>query len=468
MRKIFKIKLIIISVVILNFFLFNNVIATTIPAKSCSYVDVKAAYDAADEGDTILVPPGSAVWTNALTITKGIKLFGAGSGCPDSCVDNTTIKSGETDYLIEINPKTPSDNPYVEIKGFTFNGQESGHQGVHVENKSIDSYYTNFRIHRNSFKNFMGTSMSAIHAQGFSYGLIDHNYFYNNMYDVGIEGKKYSSWADYPKETGLDTPDFDSLGMGGSDFLYIENNVSADCHYRPCMTGFGARFVYRYNTITIGPGADTRSLVDMHGDYGAAATLAGEIYHNTVTATNPKYYYFSTVYWRGGTAIIFDNDVTFRTSATPEIGIRFDYACDYRTGSGEYDMKPHNGYIWNNTSQGKNMYIHHNAVEKDLDPYNCVVCGIDYWADTKDDSQDAQDAYVFASDTTAPTTCSVGDVFWDTDYEKGSGYSTGGLYKCTETNTWTWVYSPYTYPHPLRNNIDENQVPGAPYDLNVQ
>jgi hypothetical protein len=39
-----------------------------------------------------------------------------------------------------------------------------------------------------------------------------------------------------------------------------------------------------------------------------------------------------------------------------------------------------------------------------------------------------------------PTTCTAGVAYWATD--------TNGLYKCTATNTWRWIYSPYTYPHP--------------------
>ena len=43
----------------------------------------------------------------------------------------------------------------------------------------------------------------------------------------------------------------------------------------------------------------------------------------------------------------------------------------------------------------------------------------------------------------------------------------GGLYICTASNTWTAVYEPYTYPHPLTNGGSETSSgsPAAPTNL---
>jgi hypothetical protein len=45
---------------------------------------------------------------------------------------------------------------------------------------------------------------------------------------------------------------------------------------------------------------------------------------------------------------------------------------------------------------------------------------------------------------TSPTG-SYGVAYWATDANSGNGE----LYVCTSTNTWTGIYQPYTYPHPL-------------------
>jgi hypothetical protein len=42
-----------------------------------------------------------------------------------------------------------------------------------------------------------------------------------------------------------------------------------------------------------------------------------------------------------------------------------------------------------------------------------------------------------------PVTCTKGVAYWATD--------TKTLYRATATNTWSVYYTPYTYPHPLRN-----------------
>jgi hypothetical protein len=51
--------------------------ATTINARSVAYADVAAAVALARDGDTVIVPAGTADWSATLTVTKGIKIQGA-------------------------------------------------------------------------------------------------------------------------------------------------------------------------------------------------------------------------------------------------------------------------------------------------------------------------------------------------------------------------------------------------------
>lgn len=53
--------------------------------------------------------------------------------------------------------------------------------------------------------------------------------------------------------------------------------------------------------------------------------------------------------------------------------------------------------------------------------------------------------------TRRPATCTTGVGYWATDTGSWNGFNSqqGTLYKCVSTNTWSSLYVPYTYPHPL-------------------
>ena len=60
----------------------------------------------------------------------------------------------------------------------------------------------------------------------------------------------------------------------------------------------------------------------------------------------------------------------------------------------------------------------------------------------------------------ASPTGSYGVAYFATDANGGRGE----LYVCTATNTWTGIYEPYTYPHPLESG-STNPTPPPPTDL---
>lgn len=59
-----------------------------------------------------------------------------------------------------------------------------------------------------------------------------------------------------------------------------------------------------------------------------------------------------------------------------------------------------------------------------------------------------------------PTTCTTGVAYWATDegeWDSTHAGADGRLYKCTSTDNWTAMYTPFAYPHPL--TIDSNPIP---------
>lgn len=71
-----------------------------------------------------------------------------------------------------------------------------------------------------------------------------------------------------------------------------------------------------------------------------------------------------------------------------------------------------------------------------------------------------------------PTTCQVGVAYWATDqgswnqsvsnpYGVQQNGASGVLYVCEVEDTWTLYYTPYTYPHPLQQDVAPS-LPGNP------
>src|SRR5689334_20873000 len=109
-----KVTLITFAAAVLLFSLHAT--GSTIGAATCSRSDVGSAVAAATYGDTVTVPAGTCTWTSPLTITKGIRLTGAGSS-------ETIIQSGPVGgYLLTYTPDNTSvtTNARLEVSGFTF------------------------------------------------------------------------------------------------------------------------------------------------------------------------------------------------------------------------------------------------------------------------------------------------------------------------------------------------------------
>src|SRR5947209_4817881 len=69
--------------------LLGRIEAPTLTEGSQSLIDVHTAVSSAVDDDTVIIPAGTATWTNGLAINKAITLQGNGIG-------NTIIKDGMT------------------------------------------------------------------------------------------------------------------------------------------------------------------------------------------------------------------------------------------------------------------------------------------------------------------------------------------------------------------------------------
>jgi hypothetical protein len=393
-------------------------------APSLAYIDVNYCLNTvAAENDTIYLPAGSAVWTSALAITKSINIVGQTTGCPNACNDGTVITSGGNNNLITV---TVSGDKTIRISGLTLDGALGITKETVVVTNSDASYpLFNLRLHHNELRNIKG-SKSAISLGGLIYSLVDSNFFNNNFRDV-ISYATYKAWYLYPATSNF----------GTINYLYIEDNISTGASVLTEM-GNGVRYVYRYNTITtqVGP-----TPLDIHGDvtgqYGCVAT---EIYGNVSSAQS----YNQFLDYRGGAAMVWGNRIKGPNTSEGYTKIRAEKqnpvtcttpnnvtATTYCIG---HEIM--NGYIWSNiglTSSTTALVLHNLTT----DPYGILAEKTNWW----DDYGNTPEYFTKDINANRLGTCTDGDVFWETDNKK--------LYRCIEANNWIFIYTPFTYPHPL-------------------
>lgn len=438
---------------------------------SATYADVNYCVNtAASAGDAVNVTAtGSATWATQLTLGQGIRLKGPGSGSLTITAGLDGSGTGEDQYLINFTSSTAA--VAFEISGFTFNCASrigflwvSMAQGVKTNN---------IRIHHNVITNANGLAGRQMQFYGQAYGVIDNNTFNydgtNTAYIISPYGNNDWSWANL------------TYSPGTADNIYLEDNtinVSGTNKYvNDC--GLGGRVAFRYNTITNSSNTDT--FHDQHGNMdtgGNNSCMGSEYYGNSYTPNNNS----KQIGMRGGKTISMYNRFII-AQMTQTVGEQF--ADNHMTTPNASDGQPQHvssTYYYQNyegvesptlvaaARYSKNMDACDGSGGATLDTDACYNTGgtegikenIDWFKDaTSFDGTAGVGAGTLAS---RPATCTTGVGYWATAQSTsdltgmvGKNPSTtigGTLYKCTDTNTWTVYYTPYTYPHPLRG---ENQ-----------
>lgn len=266
-------------------------------AASASIADISACVTAANPGDTINVPADSKTWTGQLSITKGVKLIGAG-------IDLTTITyAGDANTtMFAYQPADLSLNTPFRLSGFTFDINDV----MNSDNPTFSFVapragipQTKIRIDHNKFMNMPKALMWIMGM----YGVIDNNIYVAINRPIAApmafdSGVYY--WNNHTPVT-----------YGATDNnIYLEDNImggvnrySGGISY--CQTG--GRLALRYNTIE----AETNQnfmLIDAHGNYGTEAysCMGYEIYGNQINAHEWGGFFGQ----RGGKAAVFYNNIT--------------------------------------------------------------------------------------------------------------------------------------------------------------
>ncbi|MCK4421312.1 T9SS type A sorting domain-containing protein [candidate division WOR-3 bacterium] len=411
-----------------------GIYADTRTAASPSYVDVSDVVSAANSGDTVIVPSGSAIWSSALIITKGIILRGAG-------VDNTIITGnvGSDIFLVQYKPDNPLLNDAFRLTGFTFDLNNDS-KALLLQNRTAN-VLNKIRVDHNSFLNCIAPTMQI---SGTVYGVMDNNTLSGSVH-IDAYGANAISWDNL------------TFTYGTADNFYIEDN-NITTNYTGHSGGVGGRYCARYNTYIHVADHGLYPWYDMHGNMGTGgnySTMGAEIYGNIVIHyyTNAGVGIFDQ---RGGKALIFNNKVV--TTLTCGAKAREEYDDFLNPTTNPQPQHVSDSYYWNNR-YGSNLVTAY--VQNSPGVAYPLTENVDFY--NQNDYFNGTTGVGCGTLANRPGICTPGVAYWATDQscsevsdDNAGAHPTtpisGTLYKCTVTNTWIPYYTPFTYPHPLRTN----------------
>ncbi len=427
---------------------------------------VQSAVNAAARNGTVEVCAGTITWNGTLTFTKGLKLIGAG-------IDTTVITASASQAINWIADATASvNNEMLEISGFTFDGNEGTHSSgmIYIANNDVGHPMTNIKIHDNKFKNEWGRTLYFIGpAWGVAYlNRYDRCQAVIDLFGTGQEGS--IEWKQLTQEYGT-----------VNNFYYEDNHI----YWSSAQAGVGggdevgqgSRLVRRYNTWDeTNAGGD--ELWDVHGLQTSVApgtgqtcesmsSMVSEIYGNRVINYPSARRW---LYLRGGWNLTFDN--TYEASSGSAFFNYGHYGCDSCVYAGNMgglsspwpQQGLQNTYLWSNFTNGSLLTSITSAQE------NCTGAPLvenTNWHISKGGVFDGTTGVGCGTlaQMNAITTCTQGVGFWVTDQScsdvspyVGSSITnpsrtniSGSLHKCGASNNWVLAYTPFQYPHPLRN-----------------
>jgi len=282
--------------------------AAIISAASPSLSDVSAAIALASDGDTVIIPAGTATWSSTLTITKGITLQGQTTTdvVNGTANDQTIITVGTgtngNQALIQL---TTSGSSLYRVTGITFRTGQTTTTNYNGMIKIVGTG-TAVRIDHCDFDR-LAHEGDVIAADG-PLGVIDHNRFYNTSDPGFCFYFTAPSWNGDAGSWGDETF-AESAYYGQNKFMFAEDNYinnQSGIYRGVCDAEMGGRFVFRHNHVYnqgIGTHGDetgrhrgVRAIEvygnDFHWDFSVAATggiRSGSIliHDNTHHGVNP-------------------------------------------------------------------------------------------------------------------------------------------------------------------------------------
>jgi len=404
--------------------------------------------DAANKGGEVIIslPSGtSSAWGSTLNVNMSgwitpTKLTIQGQG-----INSTTINADSGVSAINVSGKLGI--PW-RITGIKFTGIGSRESDIF-----IGGLCNNWRVD-NSYFYRSGATNTIWVGYYKTYGVIDHNTFEDDSGETiavwsSADSLAKESWAEQTYPGGVQ-----NTYIEDNTFIYTAYECALDSAVHAVTGGLGGRYVFRHNTVTVNSSICWGTIIDAHGSCWPLLTYPStrwfEAYNNNISGVGVG----EGMRWRGSDGIFFNNTI----SGVILVDLMGD---GMYCGECGYSPDPCNTQAWPSLGQMKNGYLWNNTLnDSAADPSVNTSPNIPTFIQLN------RDYYLPTSGTYAnrPGTCNapatnyVAPGYWATDQNT--------LYTCTAPNTWTAYYTPYTYPHPLREEADTTP-PAAPAGLVV-
>lgn len=449
-------------------------------AASTSAADVSDCVSAASTGDTIYVPAGSATWSSAITVAKELTILAVGHDRSMAAItSHSGGASGQTNITCSGSCFILSHAHNIRVAGFNFITGTIEGTGLPAAGKAFRVDHNSFRAASWTINNSHGGCQTPMRHPT---TLWDNNHFYN--YSIHTQGTNcLRIEGNYQDQLWAQDPPFGQ----GDGVVYVEDNVFDGNNTINWMDGnYGARYVARFNTIKAGGG-----YWEVHSIQGNnRANQMWEKYKNTYEGSGT---FFGGGFIRSGSGFYWGNRVPSGFNTTKVNNIRSNTGC---TADGVCATSgPCNGSSsWDQNTSGQNgwgcrdqfgrakdntLWMTGAAYAQDLIPvywwenitgtstlYNFTLHdGGSQTSYLSTHVQANRDYYIQSASfngTTGvgvgtlanrPSACTTGVAYWATDqgeWNSRNPGSDGQLYRCTAPNSWSLYYTPYTYPHPLR------------------
>ncbi len=412
--------------------------ANVITAKSCSYNDVLAAIATAKAGDAVVVPNGTASWSQALIITKGIILKAA-------TVGGVIIKSGAAagssygdpaNFLVAYVPSSDQVDKPFRLSGFVLDGNNN--RFTFMADNEYLTPITQFRLDHCLIKNSPG---SLLHFFGEIYGVIDNN---------ELRGDTCPSFVTRDFSLNEKTWSNITFDFGSVNNRYYEDNIIYLGSYGSSNEGgLGGRYCVRYNTFYNAGGSGVQPWFDMHGNGGAGGnhgTMGAEIYANTIYCNNKSLMMFDQ---RGGKLMAFNNSAVNANSGAPGKVREEVFDSDNPPATNPAGQPQHvsDSYYWNQSINGSISYDFSIPQTLDYGGNTGIVPRWDVHCFKQVQKFDGSSGVGVGPLAQRPSYCTTeGVAWWATDENK--------LYRW-HNMAWELYYVPYTYPHPLRTALND-------------